>query len=47
VYALQRHVIDHRLGRGHLENTGRAYLTNIEIEETVYASDAERRRIAV
>lgn len=47
VHRLQRHVIDHRLGRGPLENTGRDYLANIEIEEAVYASDAQGRRIAL
>jgi predicted dehydrogenase len=46
VYRLQRHVIDNRLGRGAMENSARNYLANIAIEEAVYASDAEGRRIA-
>ncbi len=47
VHSLQRHIIDNRLGRGRLENSGQDYLANIEIEEAVYVSDAEGRRIAV
>ena len=46
VYRLQRHVIDNRLGRGAMENAAGAYLVNIAIEEAVYVSDAEGRRIA-
>jgi predicted dehydrogenase len=45
VHALQQHVVDNRLGRGPVENTGAAYLNNILIEEAIYASDAEQRRI--
>lgn len=45
VHALQRHVIDHRLGRRAVENSAQAYLNNIMIEEAVYASHAEQRRI--
>lgn len=45
VHALQQHVINNRLGRGLVENTGVEYLSNILIEEAVYASDAEQRRI--
>jgi D-apiose dehydrogenase len=45
VHALQRHVVNNRLGRGPVENTGAHYLNNILIEEAVYASDAEQRRI--
>ncbi len=47
VHALQQHVVNHRLGRGPVENTAHAYLNNILIEEAVYASDAEQRRIAL
>ncbi|MGL4439802.1 MAG: Gfo/Idh/MocA family protein [Bosea sp. (in: a-proteobacteria)] len=47
VHELQQHVIDHRLGRRPVENTGREYLTNILIEEAVYASDAEQRRLSI
>ena len=37
VFALQRHVLE-GLGGGTLENTGRAYLRNLTIEEAVYNS---------
>jgi D-apiose dehydrogenase len=47
VHALQQHVINNRLGRGPVENTGADYLNNILIEEAVYASDAEQRRITL
>jgi predicted dehydrogenase len=45
VHALQQHVINNRLRRGPVENTGADYLNNILIEEAVYASDAEQRSI--
>lgn len=45
VSALQAHVVDHFRNGTPLENTGRAYLRNIEIEEAVYQSAAEGRRI--
>lgn len=41
VLRLQRHVIDHLLGRGPVQNTGREYLTNLRIEDAVYASSAD------
>lgn len=47
VYALQRHVIDARLGRMTVENTAKDYLRNIQIEEAIYASSAARRYIAL
>lgn len=40
VYALQRHVIDHLTTGSALMNTGADYLANLEIEEAIYASDA-------
>jgi len=40
VLRLQRHVVDHLRGRGPLHNAARAYLTNLRIEEAVYASSA-------
>lgn len=43
VYALQRHVSDHLLHDGPVENTARAYLRNLEIEEAVYHSAASGR----
>lgn len=45
VHSLQQHVVNSRLGLRPMENTGRDYLANILIEEAVYASDAEQRRI--
>ena len=42
VLRLQRHVVNHLLGRGAVQNTGRDYLTNLRIEEAVYASSADR-----
>lgn len=45
VHALQQHVIASRLGLKPMENTAHDYLANILIEEAVYASDAEQRRI--
>lgn len=47
VHALQRHVIDSRLGLVAVENSGRDYLRNIQIEEAVYASNTERRHVAL
>jgi D-apiose dehydrogenase len=47
VYALQRHVIDSRLGRLTVENTGEDYLRNIQVEEAIYSSHAESRYIAL
>ncbi len=38
LFALQSHVIDHLIGGGPLENSGRDYLCNLEIEEAVYRS---------
>ncbi|MEP1209977.1 MAG: Gfo/Idh/MocA family oxidoreductase [Rhizobiaceae bacterium] len=45
VYLFTRHVIDHYLSGSELQNTGRNYLTNLRIEEAVYASaeDGSRR----
>ena len=45
VAALQAHAADHLLHGGALENAGEDYLRNIEIEEAVYRSAAEGRRI--
>ena len=46
VLALQAHVAAHLLDGTPLENSGRAYLANLEVEEAVYRSAAEGRRIA-
>jgi predicted dehydrogenase len=47
VYRFQRHVIDHRLGRGPIENCAQDYLANIKVEEAVYASNDSGCRIAL
>jgi len=47
VAALQRHVVAHLRDGAALENQGRDYLRNIEIEQAVYRSNAEGRRIAL
>lgn len=47
VYRFQRHVIDHRLGRGKIETSAQDYLANIRIEEAIYDSDDTGRRIAL
>lgn len=46
VHALQKHVLAHLRDGAALENTGRAYLRNIAIEEAVYRSADEHRRIS-
>ncbi len=45
--SLQKHVIDHRLGRGELETRAIDYLQNIRIEEAIYESNETGRRVAV
>ena len=45
--ALQRHVVRGFLEKTPMENTGKAYLTNLRIEEAVYRSSAEGRRITI
>ena len=47
VFALQAHVIAGLRDGKALENTGAAYLRNLEVEDAVYRSSAESRRIAV
>lgn len=47
VHAFQQHVVDSRLGLRTMENTAHDYLTNIIIEEAVYSSNAEQRRICL
>jgi len=44
---LQRHVVHHLIDGGPLENSARAYLRNLRIQEAVYVSSAEGRRITV
>jgi len=42
---LQRHVVAHFVSGAPLENTGRDYLANLRVQEAVYRSAAEGRRI--
>jgi predicted dehydrogenase len=42
---LQRHVVRHLLDGAPLENTARDYLANLRIQEAVYRSSADGRRI--
>ncbi len=44
---LQRHVVEHHLTGKLLENTARTYLENLRIQEAVYASAANGRRITL
>lgn len=43
--ALQAHVVDHLLRGAALENSGRDYLANLRVQEAVYRSSAEGRRV--
>jgi predicted dehydrogenase len=45
--ALQRHVVRHLLDGAPLENRARDYLVNLRIQEAIYRSHAEGRRIEV
>ena len=47
VHALQRHVVETLITGAPVTNDGRAYLTNLRIEEAAYRSSAEGRRIAL
>lgn len=47
VYALQKHVIEALLGKEELENSASDYLTVIEIEEAIYRSAAEGKRLDI
>jgi len=44
---LQRHVVRHLLAGSPLENTARDYLANLRVQEAVYRSHAEGRRIGL
>ncbi|HEX6415794.1 MAG TPA: Gfo/Idh/MocA family oxidoreductase [Burkholderiales bacterium] len=46
-YALQRHVVRHFLEGAALENQGMDYLVNLRIEEAVYRSSAEGRKVTL
>jgi len=41
VFAIQAHIVAHLRGEGSLENSGRDYLRNLDIEEAVYRSSEE------
>jgi predicted dehydrogenase len=45
VFALQSHVVAHLRDAGPLENSGRSYLRNLEVEDAVYRSNEEGRWI--
>lgn len=45
--ALQAHVVRHLREGAPLENSGRDYLVNVAVQEAVYASHAEARRIEI
>lgn len=47
VFAFQSHVVSHLLNGTPLENTGRAYLTNLEVEDAVYRASRDGTRIAL
>lgn len=45
VYALQNHVVEHLLEGGKLENTAEQYLGTLELEQAVYRSSEQRRKL--
>jgi D-apiose dehydrogenase len=45
--ALQRHVVAHLLESGPVENTGRDYLVNLRVQDAIYRSSEEERRLAI
>jgi predicted dehydrogenase len=45
VYALQKHVLDHIQHGSNLENNAAEYLINLEIQELVYRSDQQGKRL--
>ncbi|MEM8685681.1 MAG: Gfo/Idh/MocA family oxidoreductase [Pseudomonadota bacterium] len=47
VHRLQAHVLDHLASGAPVQNSAQDYLTNLEIEEAVYRSSAEGRRISL
>jgi predicted dehydrogenase len=47
VHALQAHVLAFARGEAPAENLGRAYLRNIEIQEAIYRSHQDGRRITI
>lgn len=47
VYRLQRHVIDHLIGDGSIENTAEDYLRNLAVEEAIYLSAETNAKVEV
>jgi len=47
VFALQQHVARHLLHGDAIENAGRAYLRNLEVEEAIYRANQEARWISL
>ena len=47
VFALQQHVVDGLRGIGEFENEAKNYIKVIEIEEAVYLSAQEHRRVDI
>lgn len=47
VRALQQQLTEHLLDGAPMDNSGRDYLANIRVEEAVYQSDSEGRRISI
>ena len=47
VYALQQHVVAHLRDGTPLQNSGRAYLINLRVEEAVYRASQGGQRIAL
>lgn len=45
VFALQKHVVDHLIEGTPVENTARDYLVNLAVEDAVYRSATEGRRL--
>jgi predicted dehydrogenase len=45
VYNLIRHVVDHLSRGAPVENTGRDYLRNIEIEDAIYRAHETGQRV--
>eukprot|EP00035_Acanthoeca_spectabilis_P016602 m.342335 g.342335 ORF g.342335 m.342335 type:complete len:667 (+) comp16547_c1_seq3:353-2353(+) len=47
VHACQAHVVSHLLHQTPLENTGRQFLNNVEVEEAIYQSDEMATRVTL
>jgi predicted dehydrogenase len=47
VFSCQSHVVSHLLNGTQLQNSGREYLRNLELEEAIYESHRQQRRMQV